>query len=85
MLRLFWIDFEDRELNGLPVGTRLGIGVTAESEAEAAALAKANLFQGADLPVHSIRRIKTMDEVDSRHVLPNMGNHLVRGIWFPLT
>jgi hypothetical protein len=85
MLRLFWINFEDRELASLPVGTRLGIGVTAENEAEAAVLAGANLFQGADLPAHSIRRIETMDEVDPRHVRPNMGNHLVRGIWFPLT
>jgi hypothetical protein len=60
----------------------LGVGITAYSEEEVRKLF-AEAF-GPGFKVKDVRTIHTMDEIDQGHVRPNMGNHLVRGIWFPL-
>jgi hypothetical protein len=71
-MRPFWVTTD--------VG--LGVGVTAASEAEALAL----IFEafGSERRVKDIRPIADMRELDQGHVVPNMGNWFVRGIWFPL-
>ncbi len=58
----------------------LGVGVTAYSEADARTLV-AETF---DRRIVAVEVITDMRAIDQNHVAPNMGNHLERGIWFPL-
>lgn len=64
-----------------PSPLNLGIGVTARSEDDARAPVAA-AFGHAD--VASVTPIESVTELDQRHVVPNMGSILMRGIWFPL-
>jgi hypothetical protein len=67
------------------MGARLGIGVTADSVADAVALIKQRLCSGAVLPeAFEYEEVKSADMLDEKHVVPNMGNMLRRGIWSPL-
>ena len=36
-----------------------------------------------DLSVHEVHPVASVDELDPNHVVPNMGNILKRGVWFP--
>jgi hypothetical protein len=59
----------------------LGIGITAYSEDDAK-----KIFSGAfgdDLHVADVRLVHSVDEIEQAHVRPNMGDLLVRGVWFP--
>lgn len=58
----------------------LGVGVTARSEGDAI-----NLFQSAwpADKIVGIQAINDIGELDQKHVVPNMGDWLRRGIWFP--
>jgi len=73
----FWITFKPPR----PPFGMIGAGVTAYSEADAAAMCSAAF--GDSARVSSIRRVASVDELDQNHVVPNMGNWLRRGIWFP--
>ena len=59
----------------------LGVGVTAQSEADALQLF--SIAFGSAENVVSIEIIKDMNDLDQNHVAPNMGNWFRRGIWFP--
>jgi hypothetical protein len=59
----------------------LGMGVTARSPGDAISLLRE--VWPTDRIV-DIRAIADIAELDQRHVVPNMGNWLQRGIWFPL-
>jgi hypothetical protein len=77
MMHRYWITFE----SGLrPSVLNLGAGVTATSEADARKMV-ADAF---DKPIVRAVEIFDMSLIDQRHVVPNMGNHFERGIWFPL-
>lgn len=78
MMERFWIDVAS---SSSPFVSRLGIGVTAGSENDARTIV-ADRF-GAKVTISHVRVIKDMRSVDQHHVVPNMGNHFVRGIWFP--
>lgn len=71
-MRPYWINRQGR----------LGAGITAYSEADALALFAAAF--GADEAPGPLRPILDAAELDQGHVIPNMGNMLKRGIWFPL-
>ena len=62
----------------------LGFGVTAWSVEDAVHLLKA---EGFDLPDAlegvQIRENVTFADLDSNHVIPNMGPMEMRGVWFP--
>lgn len=63
----------------------MGIGVTAYSESDANELLRARgideWFVGAkEISVHKGVRIQDLDQ---RHVVPNIGPMQFRGIWFP--
>jgi len=73
----YWITAERK---AVPSFLNLGVGITAASEDEARAIFLA-AFRGEWIV--SIRQIATVDELDQGHVVPNMGNMLARGIWFP--
>lgn len=84
MLNLYWIEFPDPENSYLPMGVRLGIGVTAGGEREAKDLVASVFFKDEQMPEPiATRQIRDISELDQNHVIPNMGNHLRRGVWFP--
>lgn len=59
-----------------------GVGVTARSEEDALSLLR-DAFGGEREP-SSVKPIHDASELDQGHVVPNMGNWLRRGIWYPL-
>jgi hypothetical protein len=81
-LRRFWFKFETFER---PTSLNLGCGVTAYGIDDAKALILADVFDGEYIP----RILEITEDVDVRtleenHVRPNMGNVVIRGVWFPL-
>ena len=76
-MRFYWLTVENP-----PLGMGLGAGITACSEDEAKRIF-ATAF-GDAIQIAKVRVIQTVDEIEQNHVRPNMGNLLVRGIWFPL-
>lgn len=79
-LRRFWFEFDPSA--DVPPGARLGCGVTAVSRDDAERLIREGF--GCDLP--PVRRvIKDVDvtTLDEGHVLPNIGDVSVRGVWYP--
>jgi hypothetical protein len=72
MLVPFWIDCDDAP----------GVGITAQSDADALALLE-QAFGTGRRPKH-VTRIHDITELDQNHVVPNMGNWLKRGVWYPL-
>ena len=76
-MRPYWVEFRNAPLSAL----RLGMGVTAYSEADARDLV------GQAVPgqtISDIRPVERVADLEQGHVVPNIGNILVRGIWFPL-
>jgi hypothetical protein len=66
----------------------LGYGITAADRNDAIALLARVDSTGLKEPVDatmidSWREITDINELDQNHVVPNMGNLLRRGIWFP--
>ena len=72
-MRPYWIT-TDRTMS-------LGVGVTARSEEDAIDLLRQVWPADRIVSIHAISDIR---ELDQGHVVPNMGNWLRRGIWFPL-
>lgn len=80
--RLFFFKFVQIER---PTALNLGCGVTAYDIEDATSLIRDRVFQGSDMPdILSVTEIHDLSEIDQKHVVPNMGSPLVRGIWFPL-
>ncbi len=76
-MEIFWIEPTGPDL---PQGAAFGMGVTARDLDDALALLRERL---GPCEIGSSRRIRSMEEVEQNHVRPNMGNFLVRGIWYP--
>lgn len=66
----------------IPLPGKLGVGITAYSEADALSLFE--MAFGTDTQHGVPMPVMEMAELDQGHVIPNMGNHLKRGIWYPL-
>jgi hypothetical protein len=84
-LRRFWVEFA---LPSPPVdsppGVMAGCGVTAFDTADALNIIQTNVFRGGELPpLQSLVADVDVSSLDSRHVIPNIGNVLKRGVWFP--
>lgn len=76
----YWISFPRLDI---PHPLNLGCGVTAKDRDDALLLIRA---ASPDLPLEApIAVVENIDvsTLDARHVLPNLGNVLVRGIWWP--
>ena len=58
-----------------------GVGITAQSELDALALLE-NAF-GGEIRPRRVARVHDATELDHNHVVPNMGNWLKRGVWYP--
>ena len=85
MLRRYWFEFGYDPETPLPLGVNLGCGVTESDRRRAEDLVRNVVFSGGQLP--PVRRVVEdvdVSTLDRGHVLPNIGNVLVRGIWFPL-
>ena len=79
----YWFNFKGNLLD-LPPGLIMGCGVTAYNYADAISIVQQKVFKGKELP-----EIKTKIEnidvstLDKAHVLPNMKDPTLRGVWFP--
>ena len=72
-------------MDELPVGAVAGCGVTALGEDDALQLLRTSIFAGRDLPENlTISIVRSEADLDQKHVLPNSGNMLRGGVWFPL-
>jgi hypothetical protein len=82
LLHRYWItlDPSDERTQVFP----LGYGVTAYTAEDAFMLLRIELFGGEPLPKIA-RVIEDVDlsALDARHVLPNCGEPVRRGVWFP--
>jgi len=81
-VRRFWFEFEPAP--DLPMGLTYGCGVTAYSYDDARTQLLDRVFAGEKMPEPS-RIIEDADvsALDCDHVIPNMGDPTIRGIWFP--
>jgi hypothetical protein len=81
----YWIRFDLRLSDQHPIGVLSGVGVTAHDRQDALALVKELVFGDQDLPiVLEVQEGIDISKLDQKHVVPNMGNPLKRGVWFPL-
>jgi hypothetical protein len=85
ILRRYWFEFDFPSSARRPIGLQHGCGVTALDLEDAMDLVKGKIFKSADIPRPN-RTIEDVDisSLDLKHVRPNMGNPLLRGVWFPL-
>jgi len=81
----YWFTFDLNMKDPHPYGALLGCGVTAYSKEDALDLIRSRVFAKHPFPpIRGIREDVDVSTLDPGHVLPNMGNVLRRGIWFPL-
>lgn len=81
MLRRYWFTFESSES---PIPTNSGCGVTAHDYEDALALMRDRVFGGQLPAIQQCTEDVDVSSLDVRHVIPNLGNVLIRGVWFPL-
>lgn len=82
-LHRYWFRFPTAQ-TGLPPGVSLGYGVTAVDLRDAEGLVQQAMFGGEQLPAHAeVTEDIDVADLDAGHVLPNMGDPSVRGVWFP--
>lgn len=80
-LTRFWFRFEP---SSEPTPLNLGVGVTAWTYADAIALLKEHVFPKANLPpIIGTEENVDISTLDPKHVLPNIGIVVQRGVWFP--
>ncbi len=61
------------------------VGVTARTKEDALHLVQEGIFNMSQTPnVKNMKEIVSINELDQNHVLPNMGEFVSRGIWFPV-
>jgi hypothetical protein len=62
----------------------MGCGVTAFTEQDVLNILKDRIFrETGDLDVQSLVADIDLTTLDSGHVLPNIGDVTIRGVWFP--
>jgi hypothetical protein len=80
-MRRFWIKFEEM----IPFSPlNIGCGITAFDYDDAIALLHDRVLKGRDLKVGAVVADIDVRSLDAGHVLPNMGNVMARGVWFPM-
>lgn len=77
----YWVTFE--RINK-PTPLNLGCGVTAYDQGDAIALMQRYIFGHTMIPaIANVITDVEMDDLDQHHVVPNVGDVSIRGIWFP--
>jgi hypothetical protein len=88
-LHRYWFQWQVGQSPGLDpvlarVGAGLGCGVTAVDVDDATHLIRTVALDGTELPpIASVTEDVDVGTLDAGHVLPNMGDPSVRGVWFP--
>lgn len=80
-LRRYWFIFPK---SAKPSPLNIGCGVTAYDYDDAIDLLRQRVFNGGEPSVAEVIADVDVSTLDKRHVLPNMGSTVVRGVWFPL-
>jgi hypothetical protein len=81
-LSRFWFEFEG-DMHSLPPGTVLGCGVTALDREDALSILASRVFKGSLAPIRSETSDVDVSTLDAGHILPNMDDPTLRGVWFP--
>ncbi len=80
-LKRFWFTFSSLpRLSAL----NLGCGITAYSYEDAVRLLRERVFGGDEPSIATVEENVDVSKLDQKHVVPNMGVVVTRGIWFPL-
>jgi hypothetical protein len=82
-VRLYWLQASSPEARRF---SPLGYGVSAKDDQDARQLlthALSTLCAITNIGELQSDAVEEMSDLDQEHVVPNMGNHLKRGIWFP--
>jgi hypothetical protein len=80
-LHRYWFTFHDPP-EASAFG--LGCGVTAVDREDAERLLRGSWFAADGLPqIHDAIEDVDVHDLDAGHVVPNMGDPSVRGVWFP--
>ena len=74
LLNKYWLEIVG--IDHLP-----NLGITAYTEEDVSKLIKEKIKNSID--IKSIKIIKSLDELDQNHVIPNMEEFVIRGIWYP--
>lgn len=83
-MKRYWFEFDLASHRSPPAGVLLGCGVTAHDYDDALRLIKGHVFTGTAFPaIRNVIEDVDVSTLDTKHVLPNIGNCLARGIWFP--
>ncbi len=81
----YWLKFDSTNADKLPPGLQIGCGVTALNFNDALSIVKENIFKGQEIPeLRDQKENIDISTLDQRHVVPNMKDPTLRGIWFPL-
>lgn len=80
-LKRYWFVFER---SSKPTILNAGCGVTAYSYDDAICILRERLFDGVSPTILESQENIDISTLDQKHVIPNMGSILARGIWFPL-
>ncbi len=82
MLHRFWILFQNPPKFS---AVQLGCGITAFDKEDVVKILTEQIFPKFGLmQVDTIVKDVDFQELDLLHVIPNMGNIVKRGVWFPL-
>ncbi|HTE29567.1 MAG TPA: hypothetical protein VK666_04285 [Chryseolinea sp.] len=84
LLTRYWFTFYSNDINDLPMGIRLGCGLTAYDHNDAITILRQKVFKGEQIPEFKseIENIY-VDVLDQAHVIHNMKDPTLRGVWFP--
>jgi hypothetical protein len=81
MLRRFWFSFQKATQ---PNALNMGCGITAYDEADARKMLTMVVFpMFGEQPIDQIIEGIDVQTLEANHVLPNIGNPAVRGVWYP--
>lgn len=84
-MKKYWFQFLASNTETLPIGISLGCGISAYNYEDAIQLISEKVFTNDVIPgIDSVIEGIDISTLDEAHVLPNMGDVTVRGIWFPL-
>jgi len=79
-MRRFWFELENTK-SFSPLG--MGCGITAYDVEDAISILREKVLADGEATVAKVIHDVSIDDLDRNHVLPNIGNVLVRGVWFP--
>jgi hypothetical protein len=84
-MKLFWIDTSNLISSNEHAALRFGIGVTASNFNDAVEVLRSYLssysLSTTDTP--NMRELSSLEELPHAMIKANVGNHLIRGVWFP--